>query len=285
MSLECDSSYEGLIIRKNQLIQRKWIPAELDEETDEVIKEGFYQEENITDKLPYFLMSNCIIDENTTLRDFFKLLNQHREFLEVIQKRNWFTDWLNYGLNSPNITNSKVLENPDEPEMEYLEIYKSIHHTAEFKVQEDKVVEFSMMDSPDVKIRHKIHSVGDLIEEETYLSLDFHGLSTPITQRQIDNKSRGYYGCKAGERASFGFIADELPRFIDLPIKLKDELNIYVTKGEVHETITYRGFGSFRLIDIIEAIFYEISFYGSPTKAKEVSQEIHESVQKIKEGD
>ena len=276
-------SYEGLIIRQDSLIRSKWVePVYKDEESTEIIKEGYYSEEDITDKLPYFLFETCIIEDGTTLRDFFKLLKKHCELFSVIQKRNWFNDYLDFGLNSPIMDVSRVY-NPKDLEIDYLEVYKDISHTAESVAEEDKYLEWGCIGN-DTKTKTKIKSKGDVTPEETSIGTYFHAMSLPITKVYCDlHPSEGY---KVGDRTPIGFFGSILPEFIDYPLKLRNSINICTTTYDPepvkYEHMEFKGYADFNFAEIVEAIFYEISFHGSPSDTSKFEEDIEKSLDEIK---
>jgi len=147
--------YEGIIIRQDSLINREWVEPEYENEDDEKpIRGGYYVEKDVTDLLPVFLMSGCKIENGTTLRDIFKLLKKHRDILGIIQQRNWFNEYIDYGLNSP------IMEYPPIREyncldIEYLEIYFQLNNEIECKFDEDVYTEWGIVGSKE-KTRHKI---------------------------------------------------------------------------------------------------------------------------------
>lgn len=267
--------YEGLIIRQDSLIWSKWVHPVFQDE--KLVQEGFYAEEDVTERSPQFLMTTCQIEDGTTLRDIFKLLNRHREFFAIIQQRNWFSEWLDAGLRSPIMDLSKVSQ-PDELEFDYLEIYAFLNHQRKYTMKNDRFVEMESSKDPDVMTRHKIFSKGEEIEEETCLSIDFHGISKPLTKKYLETQYNGY-GVE-GAQIAIGLLGSNITEYIDLPVKLRNSLPIleswYEDDIPREEKKIYNGFASYRFIDIVEAIFYEISFHGSPEDREKWISEMRE---------
>ncbi len=278
--------WEGLIIRKKSLIKKDWIPPVFkDEESDEIIKEGYYQERDVTKKLPKFLSYYCLIEDGTTLRDFFKLLNHHKEILCVLFYKDWFNDWLSYGLRSPNNTLSKIPES-DGLEIDYFEVGLYITKENYHKYNKDDYFEYTMFESGE-KVREKIFDKGQEIEESTEIHYDFGMVSKPLTKQYID-QSHGVYTEKSiGRRINIGFLGSDLATLMDYPLKLSCSLSYNETSYDdndkpVYKNETWSNFYNIRLFDIISAIFFELSFYGSPEMMKKKAKEVFDIADKVK---
>ena len=275
---EKDDCYEGIIIRQNSLIKRKWVkPVYENEDDDEPIQEGYYSEEDVTDLLPVFLTSKCKIEEGTTLRDIFKLLKKHRDILGIIQQRNWFNEYIDYGLNSP-IMEYPPIREYNGLDIEYLEIYFQLNHDLECKYDEDVYTEWGIFGT-DKKTKHKLYSAGQVVEENADYSIGFHAQSYPLGKRDIEhNKSSGYDESWIGKRNNIGFFGSDLPTFIDYPIVISNTLTFTTAdhKNHKYDTKELKNFmHNITLIEIIDAIFYEISFNGCPDDSKKFTEELH----------
>ena len=283
LNLDC---WEGLIIREDSLIKRDWIPPIFkDEDSDEIIKEGYYKERDITNKLPEFLAYNCIIEDGTTLRDFFKLLKHHKEILGIIFRQDWFEEWLSYGLRAPDNTLSKVPE-ADGLEVDYFEIVPFITHDKSHKYNDDTFFEYSIFET-DEKVRKKIFDKGHVSEEDTDFHYDFGMVSQPITKKYVDQSNGVYTEKNIGERINIGFLGSDLATLMDYPLKLKHTIGFCETSHDEHDKPKYevKDFDNFyhiRLFDIISAIFFELSFYGSPEMMKKKAKEVFDLADKVK---
>ena len=281
--LDC---WEGLIIRENSLIKRNWVPPVFkDEDSDEIIKDGYYEEKEVTDRLPEFLTYNCIIEDGTTLRDFFKLLNKHKEILGIIFRRDWFVEWLSYGLKSPDNTLSKVPES-DGLEIDYFEIGPYLNRDEAHIYNNDIHFEYTIFET-DEKVRRKIFDKGFESEESTELHYDFGMVSKPITKKYIDQSNGAYTDKNIGERINIGFLGSDLATLMDYPLKLKTTLGYCKTYCDdqdkpKYENIEWKNFFNIRLFDIIAAIFFELSFYGDPEMMKEKAKEVFDLADKCK---
>ena len=267
--------YEGILIRQDTLIRSHWQqPTYRSEESDEIATPGRWIEEDVSADLPMSLMESCRVESGTTLRDLFKLLGRHRDFLSTIERRNWFLDWLDFGLRSP-ISDLSRVEDPSELQFDFLEIYKVVSHTQRGVVEKDKYFEYGVVGNP-TRTRTKISSAGDLIPEETCLSLGFHGISKPLTKAYTEKYP--HEKDSLGQQIPIGFMGSSLPSFIDFPLRLNTTLRVdstdYSKEKPNHTTQTFGGFESFTLIEIVEAVFWELSFHGSPADTEEVNQEI-----------
>mgnify|MGYP006873005580 CR=1 FL=1 len=286
MSNPISNDWVGLIIRRNSLIIRKWIPPIFkDDNSNEIIKDGYYKEKDITDKLPEYLTYNCIIDNGTTLRDFFKLLNKHKKILSVIFHQDYFDEWLTYGLRAPNNSLSNV-SSTDEIESDYFEIAPQINHEEFHQYNHDHVCEYTISETED-KVRRKIFSKGFESEESVEYYLEFGMVSKPLTKKDINNSNGAYTEKSIGERINIGFLGSDLATLMDYQLKLKNSICYYKTIFDENDNVYYKeetwmNFFNICLFDIIKAIFFEIAFYGDPKMMQEKSKEVFDLLNKVK---
>ena len=274
-----EDTREGIFIRQDSLMERRWVPPVYeDEESDVIIKEGHYETKDVTNLLPSKLCKFCWIEDGTTLRDFFKLLNNHKDILGVIFHTHWFEEWLEYGLRSPDMTLSRVGECGDDPKIDCFELSMSLSWELPHKMQKESKFTWSNSDS-DIKIRKVNLEAGYEIEEETNLVYSFGLKSEPLTPIQAEKSG---WGSEYVEKCiSYGFFGDDICQWMDIPLKLSHDFEFGKTFYDDEDKVkgsfeTLHNFYGFKLFDIINEIFYEISFNGSPEMTKIKSDEIYE---------
>ena len=281
-----EETREGIFIRQDSLMQRKWVPPVFEnDDCDAIAKYGFYEVKEVTEKLPHYLWKNCWIEDGTTLRDFFKLLNKHRNILDIIFMNHWFKEWLDYGLRSPDVTLSKVREFGNNPEIEFFELSMSLEWEPPHKMKRPSILTWSKIGS-DIKIRKTNFESGYEMEEETNFVYSFGMMSEILTEEQAVKS--GYGKDYAGKRIPYGFFGCDICKYMDLPLRLSSNFEFCKASYDENDklngvTEVMHNFYGFKLFDIINEIFFEISFNGSPQMSQEKSDEIHEMSEEVED--
>lgn len=262
-----DEHYQGNFIENGCLFRRLWIPPKFDE-NDNIIQEGRYRTIDITDSLPSYLCDHVELVEGTTIRDLFVLLEKHKDFLSLIQKRNHFLEYLEYGLKSGNARTP----GKDRLSTEYVEIFYSIRRTLPETIKEDMHIEYQLHETGE-KCKELVYAVGDVIEEETSITLEMRGMTPILTREQMEiehlpfdeydsSKNRIpllYYGC-------------DLPEIMDSRIVLSEKTYVdenLVSRNPGHENTVFGGTKNcYSLIQVIDIIFSTISWCGNVEESK-----------------
>ena len=281
-----EETREGIFIRQDSLMERRWFPPVYeDEESDVIIKEGHYETRDVTNLLPSKLCKYCWIENGTTLRDFFKLLNNHKDILGVIFHTHWFEEWLEYGLRSPDMTLSRVREPGNNPEIECFQLSMSLDWELPHKMNKTSSFTWSHIGS-DIKTRKTNIEAGYEMEEETNFVYSFCLMSEPLTEEQA---VKSCYGKDyIGKRVPYGFFGSDICTYMDLPLRLSSDFEFCKASYDENDklngvTEVMHNFYGFKLFDIINEIFYEISFNGSPKMCQEKSDEICEMAKETEE--
>lgn len=186
------------------------------------------------------LRSACEIEEGTTLRDIFNIVDQYKLLKTVISHYAWCHQIDEFHAQAKEPYSYKD-ENSDE-KIDYLEV-----------------------------LWHTDHQQYD--DETTFgISTEFHGVGT-----------------MAGEPTCFSVSCTPMQDLADLPIKLNKQVKIYSVwklgkrvKEFPQEMITATN--CFSLLEVLDAIYYDISFYGGPAENREFVEEMKETVEGIKNG-
>lgn len=109
------------------------------------------------------------------------------------------------------------------------------------------------------------------------LSCDFHGVGKPES-------------CEARPRGREFYSVSMTPLYdiADLPVRLNKQLVIYQAwkPGDPPaEKVLLAGDSCFSLLDVLDAIYDDISFYGGPAEAREMLEELRDTVEQIKSGE
>ncbi len=182
-------------------------------------------------KTPYsYLFTECSLDKDITLRDVFTLVNNHRDFFEVVLA-SWCGEYLDEGL----------LKSPESPgDIQYLELSWNF-----------------VFDPTDEAL-------------EGTLQPDFHGMG-PYSE-----------GKSPSEIISCAIEFTPCNKLIDLPLQLHPCITYQnITKPR---DITYYKEAKFTLGDILNGIFWELSFTGSPADRDRVEEKILKSMKEVEEG-
>ena len=281
-----EETKEGIFIRQDSLMQRKWVPPVFEgEECNVILKEGFYETKDVTERLPRYLWKHCWIEDGTTLRDFFKLLNNHKDFLNIIFHNHWFKDWLEYGLRSPDITLSKVRDVGNNPEIDFFELSMSLEWELPHRMKRPSVLTWSKVGS-DIKTRKVNFDAGYEMDEETNFVYSFSMMSEVLTEEQAIKS--GYGKDYTGKRIPYGFFGHDICKYMDIPLKLSTDFEFCKASYDDNDNVNgvtevMHNFYGFKLFDIINEIFYEISFHGSPETCKEKCEELHKRMDEVEE--
>ncbi len=281
MKLEGIEDLSILAICKNGiLIKRSWIPPERDDESDEIIQDGYYEDTDITEDLPIYLYEPCIFQEGLTLRDLFKLCDKHKDFLAKLQYRNFFLQYLELGLNAPPTKDPSIPERckkyPGRWAGYIFSTFMSIEQ--EYIYEEDSYLNMGSL-SADGSIgedkKWLVHEKGEHRTDSMGFYHDFAGYSLPLTQEDLDELEYPE-GHALGEIVRYGGLNNCLEKNMDLPLKLNKTIRVeeYVENRWKYYDVK-RNF-QYKLGEIIHEIFYEISYNGLPEDSEAFFEELEE---------
>lgn len=244
-----------IIIYKDKVTEVRLVEAEEDDDGN-IIKDCYCKEVDITDSLPYFINNFCKIKSDVTLRDFVSLLNKHFEFFNILQYQNFFASWVKYILNAK----KSDLPKDDGPNtIQKFRVYASLN-VDQFIDEDDKQY------------------------DDVALSYDIDFECGKITEEYA--KKNSYKSDRIGKTEYYGLMGSDISDYADYNIYIDSNLYFTNTKYKDKENFEYiveiyKNF-NITLNQLIEAIFYEISFHGTPEDTQKTNSQIREISEKIK---
>lgn len=127
---------------------------------------------------------------------------------------------------------------------------------------------------------------SDIDEDATWLgcdsALDAVG---PVTESHV--KDFGYKSEEIGTETKWGISFTSMQELADLPVRLNEKVAFYSKKDRLARgtevTPILQSKRTFSLQDVLDAIYWEISFYGSPAKKNEFRDEIRDRLDEFNE--
>jgi hypothetical protein len=209
--------------------------------------EGFVQKD-VTAEAIGNLFELCDLEEGVTLRDIFSVINTELTIFDAVL-RNWTKEIVTEGLTG--IPTNKLKEQHEE--IEYLELYWGSYKGLDENKQ------------PILYGHHRpeLHGIGPVLLKDKLFEW-------------------GEVERKAGERITWGVSMTPTTDLIDLPVKLNKEFIIHDDENWRNPP-TSMGKSEFTLGQILEAIVWELSFFGGPVDRDKKAVELNSMVTDIKE--
>ena len=196
------------------------------------------------------LADNCIIEEGYSLGDLFKYMKQHPTLCGLIAQYSWCSQ------------------------------IDAFHADAKKPVEDDgvKLTRLTLEQGSEIYEYEGKKSIG--------LGLDIHGYG-PLTQEDIENWTR--YPPKDGsptpEEQRYAIGMTRMYLIADLPLSVDDNMEITeFTRTSAGRQQIFKGIRRWTLLDIFDAIYWEISFYGGPEEAEEFRASLCEQSEAVKQG-
>ena len=99
----------------------------------------------------------------------------------------------------------------------------------------------------------------------------------------LDEEDKKIWGDNPPEHTTWAVDFSHMATLVNLPFKLDEDFIIqWLENYKLKETRSFHM--KYRLIDFLDAIYWEISFHGGPAEVEEARTELNESVSKIKDG-
>ena len=204
------------------------------------------------------LRSRCEIAEGTTLRNIFDAVDRYRFLKLVISQYSWCQS-----IDEFHAQAKEPMQRPeDSDQIDFLEIY---HWPEVHKYTEKK--------------KHP----GGTRERNTVIDFDtsvgFHGIG-PAKDED------GQYSLDRTEQYSVSY--SPMYEIVDLPIKLKKEFTVYTPfehGKKMEERELLKATREFTLLDVLDAIYWDISFMGGPQNNAEFIENMKGRVDEITSGE
>lgn len=206
------------------------------------------------------LRSRCEIAEGTTLRQIFEAVDKYKFLKLVIAQYSWCRQ-----IDEFHAQAREPLKGEDKDPMDYLEIY---HH-------------------PEVhQYTEKVKRPSGMRERTTVVDFDtsvgFHGIGPSRDENGPANRDDG--------KTNYSISYSPMYELADVPVKLNKEFKVYEpwdrTKhnGENRQKELLTATREFSLLEVLDAIYWDISFVGGPAENAEFIEGLKEQVEEIKSG-
>jgi hypothetical protein len=214
---------------------------------DEEKEQGSWLTQDVTESAISLLFEECVLAEGATLRDLFLLIKPDATIFDSIF-RNWVEDIVAEGLSS----GPSPDPSPAASDIEFLELYWS------FECQK--------------------RGGKNTINGTTFPY--FHGIG-----RVLERDEEHY---KKGDRIAWSLSFTSTRSLIDLPLRLKPDATVFTDnmddwKEESKTLATYHWVPT-TLGQIIQGVFWELSFFGSPVERDKQGAELFRSIEEVRDG-
>src|SRR5665648_315079 len=192
------------------------------------------------------LFKPCGIQVGVTLRDVFRLLAQNLNFFDLLLPTHC-KDIVTSGLECKTIE----LDSCEyESEILYLEVYWRLQLEFHDDVGKSRYVPFECTPLPSGEVRVTRKGESTIVKETT---------------RTLSNLSRASFHGSDADGNELGLDMTELEDIIDLPVRLKSTTDFKQT--DINDLCTEESVQvDFTLIQILFAIVWELSFFGTPAQ-------------------
>ncbi len=250
MSKLFNHNYDLTLTNDGKIIYKKWV-------YDEEARKSEHQLKDVTDKAIRVMHRDVQIEEG------FKL----RHLMDIV-----------CALEEQTITEHLFVNCFISSFVEYYKKLKDSYVEPEYKYDPDGVEYIKLYWSVEM---------DDCIEG-SYISgierASMGGDGWVLLEDKMEEWGIGYH---KGTRIAWGVSMSPLEDLLHLPIRLDEQLHVredmrHWKKGD--QKILLDGRKSFTLKDVIEGVFWELSFCGTPEDTAKTKEEIMQSVKDIKEG-
>lgn len=215
-------------------------------ETDPATKVGAWQEADVTARAHEHLFECVTLEEDVTLADIFKLVGEN-PVLQAVFRRDYAAELCAEAAKG---ATAPVDEQPDDA-LAYLELYQ---HWG----LDTGTGTYGAM--------HRLH---------------FHGLSVP---QSVDRPDKGLV---AGERIQWGISMTNPREMLHLTVRVNPQVKV------CEDDVDAKGYGRelacqqnpfVTLGQVLHGILWELSFYGAPAEAAEVSEDLRAQMDEVTSG-
>ena len=191
------------------------------------------------------LTANCWINEDITLGDIFKIVENEELCCLFIRAYSWCNDIEEFH------KSAKI------PLVKKDEFTEKLWHLDIYRCMDNYCNTFDLMPN--------FHGIGEL-DEDTRKYYDEHPLETPLLS------------------VNYGIELSPTNELVDLPVMANREVKITIdNKGNRSKVGTQKVVNcKYTLLDILDAIYWEISFFGGPKESTEMREELCQQVTDIK---
>lgn len=210
------------------------------------------------------LRSRCEIAEGTTLKQIFEAVDRYRLLKLVISQYSWCRqiDAFHAQAQEPN-----RFDPDDTDPIDYLELY---HHPEVHKATETK------------KHPGGLRERTITIDFET--SVGFHGIGSAVGKEDD-------LACRKDGNIQYSVSYSPMWKLAELPVKLNKSFDVYEPfdpnkhNRNKHPEKLLTATREYTLLEVLDAIYWDISFMGGPDDNAEFLEHMNETVDQIKNGE
>ena len=157
-------------------------------------------------------------------------------------------------------------------------------------VQEDEMVQFFLTRYSHCNIDVWNATLKDEVEPSDLDYLEIAWRAELFDSRVDIHTDLG--GISISEDMNYSISGSSLAKYAHLPVKLNTrfEMYKYPNVGEQYpkdneDLKIVKGDRTFTLLEVLDAIYYDISFYGNPENADKIMKEMQETIKKYEDGE
>ena len=210
---------------------------------DDEMGRGEFVDLDVTQHASGHLFEIIQMTPDVILRDAFTLVKRN-SFLRELLHHHWIGELFDEVSNAP-----QELMGPELQDIEYLELYW-------------------LWD-----VDTKIHTFDGLQRP------NFHGVGIVRSEDLMEN---GYVSCKKGERIQWGICLSELSALLNLPLRIKKEVLVCESNLDNLNSgyeLPMKAICETTLGQMLEGIFWELSFYGAPQDRRSFGKSLKERLE------
>lgn len=249
--------YDLTLTNEGRIILKEWF-------YDETIKKGEYLFYDVTDDPYRYLLKSCKIEDGFTLDHLFKIVSNQSYTLNLIMRNCWIESYIaHYRANRDSWVLADHQYAPDG--IEYLELY--------WYPEVDDYGTAPYLFGADMP--------------------NFHGIGWELQEDKWEDWNKEEPSWRKGARISWGIDFSPIETLLHLPIRLNEKFAIRdsIKNWSLYDEsipVERRGIlaevkKKYTLQNVIEGVFWELSFYGSPSDKDEKSEELKERMDEVNE--
>lgn len=201
------------------------------------------------------LRNMCEVEKGLTLRDFMSVVRGSKPLCDLISRYSWASvDSWNAVLDDAPVAPSDCVE--------YLKVGVFGEH-GQYGHMKDLPPLFDGDDT----------DYSDM-EDDFSISVDFCGIG------EYSEEDKKNFKVEPGDKCNYGF-GEDIRDVLDKELRVDHHIIVY-RLGEKHEEL-FRARYAISLMELLDAIYWEISFYGPPQNREEFFEELNDRKKEIDE--
>ena len=194
-----------------------------------------------------YLFADCHIEKGTTLWDIFRYVDQYPELKYFMSAYSWCADVDQFH----KIAEQPASADPNEKKIWFLEVYRHCSVYAKSNL---------------LFLDPHFHGIGELTDVEK----DFYANNPESTPRETSRYSTSW---------------SQINDYAHIPVALKKDVDISIYNNQGKSTARKNYSIPYKLIDILDAIYFDISYLGSPSDITSMTKVMNERLKGYLEND